>query len=1670
MNYRNLNCAQQAENDRKRIDRIEQVRRQSNEIAKQLREKVHNEKEIQLRKLAQTKEKELNEWKCNELNNIEKDYENCMANFGAAHKAAQDYNVEQGIFRKKRHEFDLMAAERGRSSMQQEHRRREKEAEEKLIKKKKLRQKTIGIQADLLKTQRSFGREIINLTNYEDNDNCEDEDEEDGCRVSTFKSKSNPPRQSSARTSYNPKNFTSNSVESFTQNEGSDQTEDSTSNEESLEFNQITNLLKQKCWEYSDNEPVKKNQNNRDNDVRIEDLSSDESDEVINERYAPPPPTMRPKSAKSSTSTRGILKSEAATSSKTKSPRKQATTKKKPNEEDSNAVQYHDIGNKYTRSYIPEDDLVTYHKSSKGKPNAMQEAKDHEQNSYRGMNADILRQLTEIRSKEALEKEKTRRDYERLRLELDEITKNQNETIAAGKAFTNFSIDQIQKKSAERNKKMDQAVENVLKKRTVITCPPVDHNDVIETVKRKSSDLNVAAKVNHQNVNSESSDSFGSIAIGAGSSSKQKPVNKEINNLVKVEKLKDLLERINMQKKLLLREIEKSEDIPGPDLDKVMKCIEKLEKEKDALAAKKVSSEEVLRQEMTKETGQLLEREKKISERERRLEDKIRELYRNEKQKQAEKVSEKKESVKEVASEITSISSSDSGSKPTPVEIIIKVHQNTPKKRSRKTYRVIDTLSREPGRVYPKTPMKQHRSSTSEVEEVPVTINVKDKVNVELPQASTQKLPQEIRKEPQATRKESQFIVPAPPQKSPVVDPQENKRINSASSKRSVDSSLNTISTSYQSLPERLNILMPTKEAATGIPSNAPSKSQKLNPVLMHYITRLLGMSKNISTNLGVNVSPITSPGTSTINVSENNEPSEINELSFSQDRLENLKKFIQDNYSFLSEINESLEKSQVQGANEENISKVDNIWKDVLSKRKTPKQREEGKTMQSQKEKPTAQLAKLPSNLKEKTISNKLTKPPVIVPIRTSIKTTSKIVPAQQKSKKPMITVPASNGAPQKISKPPTNPTTSITTKDMLNVTKYLESHMLNNYAEYTANAQKKIAHLAEMMEQVRQEKLKLIENSLSSGEFVATEYKDIAVPVREGSNLEVVTTSGSDLKSPSQDPPSEEINNILTKQRNKQKEFGVSKDSGISMSRPVTSSDFRDSPDARVTSTEERETTFQPILNDIPKVPRVKITSGDDQATTTVEDMSLLIRQQEVRSGLRKQKPPLSLNRFSPHLEKFATPHELSTIAEVETPSTSKMNIQADEQPEDFFNAKNFPNFSDYEKMIKDGTLLSDPSIEELKKLLESIRYESFGPPPHGLSILTEPDDSKRDEDMSECEKRFKDITMLGDLKYQSFGPPPHGISTLTEPDESNKKDDDNVSNASSTSSILDIVAELKRRKIMDKSFEIIDGSGESDGSICDFNVDDKTTPTATHQVIAPKSPRKKTQSRFAISTPENFTNEAQKLITTPVKRKQQGHPQTQGLSENDTLNGIKRIGNSSKNQSTASLEQDFKKLGLNWAASMMKRNSDSNKLQSSSSSTSIDKQKSKDMSMDISESSRATSASTSSGLPLNLRDFLQRELTLKTQNDKYLSNDSSLSSQFMRSLLNVSTSTGNSSSQNRDSKLRTSTPVPNNQTIGNVEGNTNLFTIDSVSTVRLSGIDSSGGSAIKRNSTDS
>ena len=51
------------------------------------------------------------------------------------------------------------------------------------------------------------------------------------------------------------------------------------------------------------------------------------------------------------------------------------------------------------------------------------------------------RQLAEIREKEALEKEKTRRDYEKLRLQLDDLAKEEQEVRAASSKVNLITIE-----------------------------------------------------------------------------------------------------------------------------------------------------------------------------------------------------------------------------------------------------------------------------------------------------------------------------------------------------------------------------------------------------------------------------------------------------------------------------------------------------------------------------------------------------------------------------------------------------------------------------------------------------------------------------------------------------------------------------------------------------------------------------------------------------------------------------------------------------------------------------------------------------------------------------------------------------------------------------------------------------------------------------------------------------------------------------------------------------------------------------------------------------------------------------------------------------------------------------------------------------------------------------
>jgi anastral spindle 1 len=550
---------------------------------------------------------------------------------------------------------------------------------------------------------------------------------------------------------------------------------------------------------------------------------------------------------------------------------------------------------------------------------------------------------------------------------------------------------------------MNQAVENAMQ-RNIITCPPVDHN---VKSKKKTCEVNVAAPFAWPTASEDSVQIVEEV-------SKPRKSNEEINNLVKVERLKDLLEKINHQKKLLLREIEKSEDIPGPDLEQIMKCLEKLEKEKAAIDAQSEPKK--------KEIEELNARERKVEEREKRLENKIRELYKSQKE---------AKNHKKAAESVTS--SEDAISVP-PVEIIIKVKSPRAPK-TRKSFRCVDTLTREPKKVYPRTPKKKIKESSDD--EVPERV-----------------VPEKVQQQTQTSPPMSEAAAPKPILKK-TNDASSIVSLKPTHSRKSDDSS-QSISTSYQSLPERLNVEHRIPTAGEVL----RQRHHKLNPVLMHYIQRLLGMGKNMGNQLSVSASPVNTPGSSTINTTGNNESGSEGQVpSFDQKRMEKLKEFINDNYSFLSEINETLERSQLQEENEENINKVDGIWRDVLRKKK-PRESDESEKAVTQKPLASSVTASQKSST-QKTIaavqkpqqtSQHARRPSTAAPInklpppRPISQVLRQSQPPQQQTR-PQTAAPSrrmqqpqpltSTQNQQQISRP------QITNRDMINVTKYLESHM---------------------------------------------------------------------------------------------------------------------------------------------------------------------------------------------------------------------------------------------------------------------------------------------------------------------------------------------------------------------------------------------------------------------------------------------------------------------------------------------------------------------------------------------------------------------------------------------------------------------------------------------------
>lgn len=328
-----------------------------------------------MKKFQLIKQRELNEWKKRKQCDIQEEYGACLTNFGAAHMAACEASCEEdeGLLQK-REENDLLAAQRGRSAMLQEQRKRDRATEERLLKRKRKQQKNAAVQANIV-TRKEVIQNPIRIPVPSVNNDCNEEDEEEeAVRVEKFSSK--PNLHKSSTSSYNPKNFTSNSVDSSNNNESEDEVSSSELDSEE-EFNQITNLLKQKCYGSYNNSPPKR----MEEPILLSDDSSIEIDQL------PPQKTKRVTSTSASNvepANKSILKKSQPKPARQKSFQ---PSQSRPSPEQDQRVKYVDFGNKYTSSYLPSDDLVTKNAKTM-KSNAQTEARKHQPTV---VNDDILR-------------------------------------------------------------------------------------------------------------------------------------------------------------------------------------------------------------------------------------------------------------------------------------------------------------------------------------------------------------------------------------------------------------------------------------------------------------------------------------------------------------------------------------------------------------------------------------------------------------------------------------------------------------------------------------------------------------------------------------------------------------------------------------------------------------------------------------------------------------------------------------------------------------------------------------------------------------------------------------------------------------------------------------------------------------------------------------------------------------------------------------------------------------------------------------------------------------------------------------------------------------------------------------------------------------------------------
>ncbi|KAH8268354.1 hypothetical protein KR026_005496 [Drosophila bipectinata] len=833
----------------------------------------------------------------------------------------------------------------------------------------------------------------------------------------------------------------------------------------------------------------------------------------------------------------------------------------------SGRVQFYDHGNKYHRTYDAPTQSVHSTGQDSSQPNAMDNARvENQLRELREQELNNLRKISESRGQKALEREQVRRDCAELTEKLDALVQQQPQLLPSDANF--IASHRYADAAVRREQKMNEAMEEMLLRPNIITCPEVKDLSPLPSAKAKSGRdlgaINVGAcPTQKDRLELGSSESCTEILldyVDDQSNQLRSDLKSEGSNTVKCMKLRNLLDRIEQIRSQLLEEL-KAGEAKGSKSEKAQDMINSIRQERADI--------------LFERTRNLNERESELNQKEALLEKRLRKFYKETKGRKA--TGEEEMTPKEEK----------------PVEIIIKVRsdgtvkQYLPKGKSK--FKAISEIVSSEKDIPLGTPIEEQKQTEAEATKRP-----------------------------------------------PALDQQ-----------ISIDSN----STAYRSLPPvSYKSFNPGPSSAAS--SRCGSDPAPLHPTVVNYIQRLLGMSRQSIDNLGVSSSEVPTPPASIIDSSRNKSQAvESNETIIDQQRLEQVQTFISDNRSFINDLEDSLrmrqqaEKNQRVFDKETSSKTFDEIWNERLTRNqddsqpKSKETKQKDKVPQKTKEVQGASLPQSSSNKGRHLQGGNLPQTSNVPFQGEQGRRTQTAQKQKQEAKNPIV----NKGESEKSKKLQSVVTKSIGKLPPKGVHaekskpqgKEESTKQVERYERLAENCTQRIAELTDLITKVREEKQRLVEVTLTSnsdGERQSTEYYDLPTGQIQRQTTQS-THSRSRTVSDRSDTQTPSTSEALPLQKNKP--TAASRDSGIADSRPLTAMG--------------------------------QVTGMD------VEPISLPTSTHSNAQRHRTKAPPATIRRYSPQLDAEDLAHELSTIAEVETPGQSHI-VAATPVPQPF------PTFEQY------------------------------------------------------------------------------------------------------------------------------------------------------------------------------------------------------------------------------------------------------------------------------------------------------------------------------------------------------------------------------------------------------